>query len=57
MRIGDAAPLPAPSAHRAPGHAKSVDIRARILAAALEEASHSGIHSASLAGIAARAGA
>jgi AcrR family transcriptional regulator len=56
MRIGAAAHLPAPSASRAPGYAKSVDTRAKILAAALEEASDSGFHSASLAGIAARAG-
>jgi AcrR family transcriptional regulator len=56
MRSRDAAPRAAPSAHRAPGYAKSVDTRARILAATLAEASDSGLHSASLAGIAARAG-
>jgi len=56
MRIGDAAPLPAPPGPRAAGYAKSADTRARILAAALAEASDSGLHSASLAGIAARAG-
>ena len=56
MRIGAAAPLPAPPTSRAAGYAKSADTRARILAAALQEASDSGIHSASLAGIAARAG-
>lgn len=38
------------------GYAKSVDTRARILAAALAEASDSGLHKASLAGIASRAG-
>jgi AcrR family transcriptional regulator len=38
------------------GYAKSADTRARILAAALEEASDSGIHQTSLAAIAARAG-
>ncbi len=48
--------VPCPSAHRAPGYAKSVDTRARILAATLAEASDAGLHSASLAGIAARAG-
>jgi AcrR family transcriptional regulator len=52
MRSHDAAP----SAHRASGYAKSVDTRARILAATLAEASDAGLHSASLAGIAARAG-
>ena len=56
MRIGAAAPLAAPPASRAAGYAKSADTRARILAAALQEASDAGIHSASLAGIAARAG-
>jgi len=55
MRIGAAAPLPTPPASRAAGYAKSADTRARILAAALQEASDSGLHSASLAGIAARA--
>lgn len=39
-----------------PGYAKSIDTRARILAAALEEASDCGIHQTSLAAIAARAG-
>lgn len=38
------------------GYAKSADTRARILTAALEEASDSGIHQTSLAAIAARAG-
>jgi AcrR family transcriptional regulator len=38
------------------GYAKSRDTRARILAAALEEASDSGFHRATVAGIAARAG-
>jgi AcrR family transcriptional regulator len=38
------------------GYAKSRDTRARILAAALEEASDAGFHKASVAGIAARAG-
>jgi len=38
------------------GYAKSLDTRARILAAALEEASESGLHKASVARIAARAG-
>ncbi len=38
------------------GYAKSRDTRARILAAALAEASDSGFHKASVAGIAARAG-
>jgi AcrR family transcriptional regulator len=45
----------APPASRA-GYAKSRDTRARILAAALEEAGASGIHGTSMAGIAARAG-
>jgi AcrR family transcriptional regulator len=39
-----------------PGYTKSLDTRARILAAALEEASDSGLHKASVARIAARAG-
>ena len=56
MRIGAAAPLPVSPAPRAAGYAKSADTRARILAAALAEASASGLHRASLAGIAARAG-
>lgn len=46
---------PVPPGRRA-GYAKSVDTRARILAAALEEASDSGIHQTSLAAIAVRAG-
>jgi AcrR family transcriptional regulator len=46
---------PVPSTRRS-GYAKSADTRARILAAALEEASDSGIHQTSLAAIAARAG-
>lgn len=39
-----------------PGYAKSLDTRARILAAALEEAGTAGLHKASVARIAARAG-
>jgi AcrR family transcriptional regulator len=46
---------PAASSGRA-GYAKSRDTRARILAAALEEASDSGFHKTSVARIAARAG-
>ncbi len=46
---------PVPSTTRS-GYAKSADTRARILAAALEEASDSGIHETSLAAIAGRAG-
>lgn len=48
----------APSASAAPdaGYAKSRDTRARILAAALEEAGESGFHKTSVARIAARAG-
>jgi AcrR family transcriptional regulator len=46
---------PVPSTKRS-GYAKSADTRARILAAALEEASDSGIHDTSLAAIAERAG-
>jgi AcrR family transcriptional regulator len=38
------------------GYAKSAETRARILAAALDEASHSGFHKTSLARIAVRAG-
>jgi AcrR family transcriptional regulator len=52
MPTADGAPRPA----LRPGYAKSLDTRARILAAALEEASDTGIHNASLAAIAARAG-
>jgi AcrR family transcriptional regulator len=48
-------PQPAPSTRRS-GYAKSADTRAKILFAALEEASDSGIHQTSLAAIAARAG-
>ncbi len=48
-------PRPIPPTRRS-GYAKSADTRARILAAALEEASDSGIHQTSLAAIAARAG-
>jgi AcrR family transcriptional regulator len=44
-----------PSSKRS-AYAKSADTRARILAAALEEASDSGIHETSLAAISARAG-
>ncbi len=47
-------PAAAPAARA--GYAKSKDTRARILAAALEEASESGFHKASVAGIADRAG-
>lgn len=47
--------LLAPSNARS-GYAKSADTRARILAAALAEASDSGIHETSVAAIAARAG-
>jgi AcrR family transcriptional regulator len=43
-------------AQPAPGYAKSRDTRARILAAALEEAGESGFHKTSVAAIAARAG-
>lgn len=56
MRSGNGVSPPLPSSARAAGYAKSVDTRAKILAAALAEASASGFHSASLAGIAARAG-
>jgi AcrR family transcriptional regulator len=50
-------PLHRPSAsHGRTSYAKSRDTRARILAAALAEASHAGFHKASVAGIAARAG-
>jgi len=45
-----------PASPRRPGYAKSLDTRARILAAALEEASDAGIHQTSVAAIAARAG-
>jgi len=51
----DRGPRPAPSTQRA-GYAKSADTRARILAAALVEASDAGIHDTSLTAIAARAG-
>jgi AcrR family transcriptional regulator len=51
----DRAPRPIPPPRRS-GYAKSEGTRARILAAALEEASDSGIHETSLAAIAARAG-
>jgi AcrR family transcriptional regulator len=50
-----AASRPAAPSRRA-GYAKSLDTRARILAAALEEAGNSGFHNASVARIAARAG-
>ena len=43
-------------ASRREGYAKSRETRARILAAALAEASEAGLHKASVAGIAARAG-
>ena len=47
---------PADTPSRRASYAKSRDTRARILAAALEEASHSGFHKTSLARIAVRAG-
>jgi len=54
---------PQPALHKAPetpavraGYAKSAETRARILAAALKEASDSGFHKTSLARIAVRAG-
>lgn len=53
MRASDLRSVP--TAGRS-GYAKSADTRARILAAALQEASDSGIHETSLAAIAARAG-
>ena len=49
-------PLGRPGAPERSGYAKSRDTRARILAAALAEASEAGFHKASVAGIAARAG-
>jgi len=55
MLKGSAVPRPTSPAARA-GYAKSRDTRARILAAALDEASESGFHKASVARIAARAG-
>lgn len=53
LRDGESRRLPV--AKRS-GYAKSADTRARILAAALQEASDSGIHQTSLAAIASRAG-
>jgi AcrR family transcriptional regulator len=47
---------PARPGRRRAGYAKSRATRERILAAALAEASHAGLHKASVAGIAARAG-
>lgn len=47
---------PGPRAGRRAGYAKSRETRERILAAALAEASDAGLHKASVAGIAARAG-
>jgi len=47
---------PARPGQRRAGYAKSRVTRERILAAALAEASHAGLHKASVAGIAARAG-
>ncbi len=47
---------PPPAARSQNGYSKSADARARILAAALEEANEAGLHKASLAGIAGRAG-
>ncbi len=55
MSKPDAAARPASPSGRA-GYAKSLDTRARILAATLEEAGDSGFHKASVARIAARAG-
>jgi len=48
--------MPGSRMRRRAGYAKSRATRARILAAALAEASHTGLHKASVAGIAARAG-
>lgn len=53
MRTSASDPRPIPTRS---GYAKSAETRARILAAALEEASDSGIHATSLAAVAARAG-
>ena len=52
----DRAEGPARLGRRRAGYAKSRATRERILAAALAEASHAGLHKASVAGIAARAG-
>jgi len=55
--VTQSTPLDRPSPHAGRvGYAKSRDTRARILAAALAEASDSGFHKASVARIAARAG-
>jgi len=52
----DRSAVPARRGRRRAGYAKSRATRERILAAALAEASHAGLHKASVAGIAARAG-
>ncbi|HBZ69277.1 MAG TPA: hypothetical protein DEP35_05865 [Deltaproteobacteria bacterium] len=54
--LQDRSAAPARRAGRGAGYAKSRATRARILAAALAEASRAGLHKASVAGIAARAG-
>jgi len=54
--LQDRSAAPARRARRRAGYAKSRATRARILAAALAEASRAGLHKASVAGIAARAG-
>jgi AcrR family transcriptional regulator len=54
--LRDPSPAPARRARRRAGYAKSRATRERILAAALAEASYAGLHKASVAGIAARAG-
>src|SRR5512139_1273852 len=54
--LRDATVRPARRARRRAGYAKSRATRERILAAALAEASRAGLHKASVAGIAARAG-
>lgn len=56
MRKSQAAAASSPAPSGRPGYAKSLDTRARILAATLKEASVSGLHKASVARIAARAG-
>ncbi len=54
--LQDRSVTPRRRAQRRAGYAKSRDTRARILAAALAEASHAGLHKASVARIAERAG-
>ena len=54
--LRDRSPRPATRLRARAGYAKSDETRERILAAALAEASHAGLHKASVAGIAARAG-